>query len=267
MNPKSNKIALITGASSGIGKAFAMKLAADGYDLILVSRNREMLEKISNELNGLYETNSEIIVADLSTEIGIEKVETVISNTAGLHFLINNAGFGLGKAFYECDMNRIMDILNVHIVSTTRFCRAVLPKMIERNEGAIINVSSMAAYLTTSATYSPTKSYLNSFSLSLKNELSGIAPGIKVQALCPGFTRTGFHSTKDMKNQDFSNFPDWFWMNADSVVEQSLNALEKKSGIFIPGWRNRFVVWLLTGRVISRLVRRIMEKRHPENRN
>lgn len=267
MDSKRKGKALITGASSGIGKAFSWKLAREGYDITLVARNLERLEKFSIELKKATGINPEILVADLSTEEGVGLVEKSIRETEDLIYLINNAGFGLGKAFYECETNRIMDILSVHIIASTRFCRAALPRMIERNEGNIINVSSMAAYLTTSATYSPTKSYLNSFSLSLRTELLETAPQIRIQALCPGFTRTSFHSTEEMKRQDFSGFPNWFWMEADSVAEQSLKALEKRSGIFIPGWRNRFVVWLLTGRITSHLAKKIMEKRHPEKNN
>jgi short-subunit dehydrogenase len=238
------RTALITGASSGIGAAFARQLAAKGYDLILVARRGERLAALAAELREDYPIAAEILVADLSSLANIERVERRIAELENLDLLINNAGFGAPGSFVEVDLVRHMAMIQVHIVSSVRLSRAALPGMMARRRGAIINVSSLASFvpLPGSTTYSATKAYLNIFSEALQAELKGT--GVQIQALCPGFTHTGFHYTPEHRVYGVPRFPELLWMSAQEVAAQSLDALSRGQVIFIPGLKNRLLAVL-----------------------
>jgi len=237
--------ALITGASSGIGEAFARELAARNYGLVIVARRKDRLEELARELRNNYSIFVDVIVADLSTEKDIEQVEAYIKEVKNLDMLINNAGFGTKGYFSDVSPKKSIGMINVHILATTRFCRAALPSMIKRNRGSIINVSSIASFYPPkgAAVYSATKTYLNMFSSILQKELKSCK--IKVQALCPGFTYTGFHDTEEYKDFDRLSTPKVLWMSAEEVVKQSLKALKKKRVVFIPGIKNRILARLM----------------------
>ena len=256
------KTALITGASSGIGAAFARELAARGYDLILVARRQERLEKLTRELNERYGIEAAVLVADLATEQGMTSVEERIRLTEPLTILINNAGFGVPGLFHEHELEKTINMLNVHVIASTRFTWTALQQMATRNQGVIINVSSIAAFLPypMAVGYCSTKAYLNVFSEALQNQLRHT--NITIQALCPGFTYSEFHDTPEVRDSFHrSDYPKWMWMNAGEVVEHSLNALSKKNVIVIPGWRNRMLVWLMKNGVTAWLARAIMARK------
>jgi len=233
--------ALITGASSGIGAAFARQLASLGYNLILVARRRERLAALAAELQSQYPINAEVLVADLTNPADIERIERRFTEIEGLDLLINNAGFGAPGQFVEADLATQLNMIHLHIIASVRLCRAALPGMIARDRGAIINVSSIAGLVPIpgSATYSATKAYLNVFSEALQAELTGT--GVKVQSLCPGFTHTGFHDTPEHKGFHRSRIPEAMWMSAEDVVTGSLSALDRRQVIFVPGLKNRLV--------------------------
>lgn len=245
--------ALITGASSGIGAAFARQLAAQGYHLILVARREERLADLATHLQEQYPITAEVLVADLSQPADIERVEKRIASLGHLDLLINNAGFGTPGRFAELDLARQIDMIHVHVLASVRLTHAALPGMLGQRRGGIINVSSVAAFvgLPGSATYAATKAYLNIFSEALQAELNGT--GIYIQALCPGFTHTGFHFTPEHAGFYPSQIPEFLWMSAEDVVTQSLEALGRGSVIFIPGFKNRLLaaiarntpLWLL----------------------
>ena len=177
--------ALITGASSGIGQAFARELASRNYDLIITARRKHRLEELARELKSNYPISVDVIAADLSTEKDIKQVEEHIKKIKNLDMLVNNAGFGTSGYFYDVSPEKSINMINVHVLAATRFCRATLPGMIKRNKGSIINVSSLASFypLKGNTIYNATKNYLNMFSRSIQKELKGY--NIKVQALCP----------------------------------------------------------------------------------
>ena len=237
--------ALVTGASSGIGEAFARKLASQNYDLVIIARRKDRLLELARELKSNYSISVYVIPADISTEKGIEQVEEYIKKAKNLNILINNAGFGTRGNFSDVSPEKSINMINVHVLAPTRFCRSVLPGMIKQNQGSIINVSSLAAFypIKGNAIYKATKTYLIMFSKSIQNELKNY--NIKVQALCPGFVYTGFHDTNEFKDFDRSSVPKWLWMSAEEVVKQSLKALRKKKVIFIPGIKNRIIAGLL----------------------
>jgi short-subunit dehydrogenase len=247
--------ALITGASSGIGEAYAGKLASLGYGLILVARRRDRLEAVAAEMQSKYSVSACVLPCDLSTDEGIALVEDKIKQSADLAVLVNNAGFGTLGNFADVDSRKSLDMIQVHVTAATRLSKAALPGMIARRGGSIINVASVSALMPTAgnAIYSATKSYLVAFSRCLQDEVADC--GIRVQALCPGFTRTGFHLVAEFEGIDFSGIPSFMWMSAGQVVEQSWKALGKKKVVFVPGLRNR-VVYSLLGPVFALVARK-----------
>ena len=243
--------ALITGATSGIGAAFANRLAQDGFDLILHGRRQKELMKRAKILENTYNTAVEIIIAELSHTEEIKKVEERIKSLDRLDILINNAGYWEPGYLREHSPDSLEAMIMVHNVAPVRFIRAALTHMLERKRGDIINVSSMGAYLNmvTMENYGATKTYLISFTESLHVSLMGT--GIRVQALIPGFTVTEFHSrlgadfTKEQRK----------WLKPEEVVDKSLKALEKAQVLCIPGFRRRFIL-----KVVSALPRPIYYK-------
>jgi short-subunit dehydrogenase len=187
------KTALITGASSGIGAAFARKLAAQQYDLVLIARRKERLTSLATELHQQFHFDVEVLVADLSCPGDIEHIEQRIGELGALDMLVNNAGFGIPGTFVENPVERYLEMIAVHVLASVHLCHATLPGMIARGQGAIINLSSIGAFLIAprDETYCATKAYLLIFSETLQAELAGT--GVRVQALCPGFTDTEFH--------------------------------------------------------------------------
>ena len=251
--------ALITGASAGLGLCFANKLAEYGVDLVLIARREERLQEIATRLESEHSIQCEIIPADLALDEDIEKVADRIKQISDLDILINNAGFATLGNFADVPVEKDMRMIHVHIKASVQFTYAALQIMRKRKQGIIINVSSIGAYILTpgNALYDATKSFLNTFSENLSLELKGL--GIKIQALCPGFMSTEFHESGDLKNFDKSVVPDSSWMKPESVVLQSLKALEKnKKTIFIPGRKKRFAKWLY---VNSSLVRYLFQKK------
>ena len=241
----SNPTALITGASSGIGAAFARQLAARHYNLVLVARRETRLRVLAAELDQRYQITAEVLVADLAVSRDIEQVEKRITNGQSIGMLINNAGFGTFQTFAEAEITEQIDMLWVHVIASVRLTRAALPGMIDRRTGSIINVSSLAAFIPTprNVTYSATKAYLRSFSEGLALELRGT--GIKVQLLVPGFTATEFHDAKAYEGKEIkARVPRGLWMSADEVAAGSLKVLSQPRVLYVPGWRNRLMITL-----------------------
>lgn len=227
--------ALITGASSGIGAAFAQRLAQKGFDLILHGRRQEKLAEVVTSLkNGV---STDIIIAELSQREEVKKVEKYIQDLDRLDMLINNAGYWLPGMFWEKSPDSLEAMIQVHIIAPVRFIRAALPGMLNQNKGDIINVSSMGAYFTMIAAenYGATKMYVINITESLHIALMGT--GIRVQALAPGLTLTDFHSRIGVNVSAMHRR----WMLPEQVVDISLKALEKGDVVCIPGLLN----WLL----------------------
>jgi hypothetical protein len=213
-----------------------------GYNVILVARRSSRLAALATELGERYPITAEVLAADLANPADVEQVESRIVELERLDLLINNAGFGAPGSFAEADLATQLNMIQVHVVASVRLTRAALPGMMARRRGAIINVSSIAGMVPIpgSATYSSTKAYLNVFSEALQAELTGT--GVKVQALCPGFTHTGFHDTPEHRGYGRSRIPEALWMTAEEVAEGSLGALDRRQVVFVPGLKNRLVV-------------------------
>ncbi len=254
--------ALVTGASSGIGRAFAQRLARDQHNLILVARRQPELEKLAAELRAQQRIEVEVWAADLTKEKELHEIEARLRETS-LDLLINNAGFGTAGNFWELDVEREHNEVKLNVVALMRLTHAVLPAMAARGRGELINVSSMAAFQPGPgmATYAATKAFVNSFSEALAEEFSG--RGVRVMVLCPGMTRTEFQERAGVES---SKIPDFTWMTAEEVVEAALEGLRSGDVICVPGFANRVATqltsWLprsANRKLAAGVIRRAME--------
>jgi short-subunit dehydrogenase len=259
-----NRIAAITGASAGFGSVFARKLAARGYDLILIARRRDRLQQLAAELSSAHGIAAEPLVADLANLDDIEALAARLAAEPRLSLLVNNAGFGTRGLFHETPVETQAAMHRVHIAATMRLSHAALRSMVPRNEGAIVNVSSVAAYIRGAAnvSYCATKAWINAFTEGLYLDLRAAGSKVGVQALCPGFTYTEFH---DAMGVDRGIAPKWMWMNADYVVDASLAALPSRKLFVIPGWKYRVFVALLPKLPVAMRLR--LEARSPNVRS
>jgi uncharacterized protein len=230
-----NKTAVITGAAGGMGECFARKLAERGYDLILVDRREESLAQLAAEMAAKYDVSARALPADLTDANAVKSLATELAKTPDLDLLVNNAGFGLAKHFVDADVERHLDMIRVHVLTAVRLTHAVLPGMLKRNRGAIVNMASLCAWTPCAGvvSYSSTKAYLVTFSQGLQDELRDT--NIRIQAVCPGFVHTGFHAADGMTTFDPQQTPRWLWMMPDDVVECSLRGLHRKQVIVTPG--------------------------------
>ena len=227
------RLALVTGASSGIGEAFARRLAERGDDLVLVARNGGRLHALADELKGHYGTATEVIAADLTDPDQLVIVEKRLGDDQHpVDILVNNAGFGTSGDFATLPIEGEVNELDLNIAALVRLSHAALGSMIERRSGAILNVASVAAFQPAprSATYAATKAFVLSFSESLHEEVKGA--GIKVSCLCPGFTHSNFHARADI---DKEIVPGPLWLTADAVARAGIAGLDRNVAVVVPG--------------------------------
>jgi len=232
--------ALVTGATSGIGESFTRLLAENNYNIVLVARDMPRLQERARELEAKLRVETHIIQADLSTDAGCAAVEQYIVNNQ-VDVLINNAGFGLNKAFTISDLDAEQQMFDVLIRTPMRLMHVALPLMKQRNKGVIINVSSVAGYIA-GGSYSAAKSYLTVLSESLHTELAGT--NIKISALCPGFTRTEFHQRGRMT---MKGLPSFLWLDSDKLVAKAWRDALKGEAVSIPGWQYQLLVLIIKG--------------------
>ena len=240
--------ALVTGATAGIGESFSRLLASNRYNIVLVARDLPRLQERAQGLEAKYGVQTHVIQADLATDEGCLKIEKYIAENQ-IDVLINNAGFGTNKAFTMSTLEIEQQLLDVLVRTPMRLMHVALALMKERNNGVIINVSSVAGYIA-GGSYSASKSYLTVLSESLHTELS--ATNVKVSALCPGFTRTEFHQRGKMSMKALPNF---MWLNSDRLVEQSWKDALKGEAVSVPGWQYKLLVF-----VVQTLPRSIVRK-------
>jgi short-subunit dehydrogenase len=236
-------LAVVTGASAGIGKVFCQKLAARGYDLIVVARDGNRLESLRQELEQRHAVAVEVFPADLTIDTDVSLLAERLTRSPQLALLVNNAGFGSRGTLADASPAQQEAMLRLHIMAPMRLAQAALPVLLEKQRGAIVNVSSMASFVYSAGNvnYCATKAYLTNFSEGLAAEVAGT--GVKVQALCPGFTRTEFHQRMKV---DVGEVPRWMWMPVERVVETSLRNLERGGPVVcIPGMRYKLMVLLL----------------------
>ncbi|KAA9130251.1 SDR family oxidoreductase [Marinihelvus fidelis] len=239
--------ALVTGASAGIGTAFCRALAARGYDLVLVARREDRLKTLADELNAQCGTRCHVLAADLADPAAPATIVAQLMD-AGIEVecLVNNAGYGVPGRLVEVDWKTHADFLQVMVTAVCELCRALMPGMIDRGRGQIINVASVAGHMPGSeghTLYAASKAFLIKLSESLS--LEGRRHGIRVSALCPGFTYSEFHDVTGTRDR-VSTMPGFMWLQADEVAEYGLDAVlgRKHRTVAIPGRVYRFLVWL-----------------------
>jgi short-subunit dehydrogenase len=226
------KVALVTGASAGLGVEFARQLSKRGHRLVLAARRKERLQELANELG-----NARAVAIDLSkTGAAAKLLADVAAKGETVDLLVNNAGFGLIGRFAEVDPARLRQMIDLNVGALTDLCRAVAPAMIERKSGAILNVASTAAFQPgpKMAVYFATKAFVLSLSEAIHEELK--PHGIKVSCLCPGPTRTEFG---DVAGFGGNGLFDRVAMDAAAVVETGLKGLESNHAVVVAGWMNK----------------------------
>lgn len=250
--------ALITGATAGLGAEFARQLAAEGRPLILVARDAARLESCAEELRHRYGIEVEVLPADLSTAEGCDRVaERLSSGDKPVDTLVNNAGFGLGKRFGESPLEDELRLVDVLVVAVLRLCHAAAAAMTARGQGEILNVSSVAGFVPNgrSVNYSASKAWVTAFSEGLSLRLA--PSGVKVCAVCPGFTHTEFHERAEL-SKDVA--PSFMWLDASVVVADGLRDLRAGKPISVP--TRRYQALTAATRLLPRpIVRKVLARR------
>ncbi|GJG86674.1 dehydrogenase [Gemmatimonadetes bacterium T265] len=240
-------LAVVTGPTAGIGRAFAERLAAAGHDLLLVSRDAARLGATAADLAARHGVRVDTHPADLADEDAVRTLAARLSAAPRVDLLVNNAGFGTHARIVGGDPELEARMIAVHCAAPLRLAQAVLPGMVARHAGAVVNVASVAAFTPNAryATYNATKAFLQLLSEGIAAEVA--ASGVRVQALCPGLTRTEFHARMGARGAAaVARIPGALWMSADAVVDASLRALARGGPVtVVPGLGYRATVAVL----------------------
>lgn len=248
----SRPVALVTGPTSGLGAGYARRYARDGYDVVLVARNRQRLDDLAAELRAAHGVDVEVLTADLAE--AADRAAVADRLAAGVQVLVNNAGFGTSGEFWTADPAMLQAQLDVNVTAVMQLTRAALPPMLAAGSGRVINIASVAGLLSgRGSTYSASKAWVVSFTEGLANGLQGT--GVSIHAVCPGFVHTEFHERAGI---DMKSIPDIMWLNVDDVVAESLADVAKGKVISVPGLQ--YKVLTTGGRLVPRGVVRALTK-------
>ena len=243
--PESRRTALVTGASSGIGEAFAEVFAAEGFDLVITARREERLAAVADMLRREHGNQVDVIVADLSVQDAPAKLcDEIARRGLVVDVLVNNAGYGVPGTFAASPWTRQAALLQVMVVALAELTHRLLPGMVDRGYGRIINVASLAAFVPAPAghtLYAACKAFVVKFSESLSNEVT--RSGVHVTALCPGFTRSEFHDVTGTRAA-VGELPSWLWKDAAQVAREGFDAVMAGTPIHVTGRVNRTIATL-----------------------
>jgi short-subunit dehydrogenase len=260
---KSGIVALVTGASSGIGLALAREIAANGHDVVLTARNGDALEAAAGAIEGKYGVRADAIPLDLRNPDAAEQLYQTISNQKiEIGILVNNAGFGLGGEFLETDLQREVEMIQVNVIAVTQLTKLFAAGMVRRRSGRVMNVASTAAFQPgpLMAVYYATKAYVLSFSQAVAEELRNT--GVTVTALCPGATATAFADTAEISNSRL--FTRLGVDDAESVAVYGYKAMMRGERVAIPRLRDKIMVQaerFAPRALVTRIVRQVQENR------
>ncbi|BBX19033.1 short-chain dehydrogenase [Mycolicibacterium duvalii] len=248
----SRPVALITGPTSGLGEGFARRYAADGYDLVLVARDAERLDRLAAELRAGSGVDVEVLPADLAVEA--DRLAVAERLRAGVRVLVNNAGFGTSGEFWSADYAVLQKQLDVNVTAVMQLTHAALPSMLAAGAGTVLNVASVAGLVSgRGSTYSASKAWVVSFSEGLANGLAGT--GVGVHAVCPGFVHTEFHARAGI---DMAGTPSLLWLEVDDVVRDTMADIAKGKVVIIPGLQ--YKVLTTASRMVPRNLVRALTK-------
>jgi short-subunit dehydrogenase len=235
------RLALVTGATAGIGLTFARHLARSGHDLLLVARDGDRLAAVSEQLQQDFRVRATHLSADLAQPEGVAAVQAALAERP-VDLLVNNAGIGLNKSFLKSTVDEELYLLHLNVIAVMQLTHEAVRAMVARGHGAIINVSSVSGFAATmpGSTYPASKAWVTSFSESVAMQVKN--RGVRVMALCPGFTRTEFHQRAGIAA---GQMPDFVWLDADDVVRQSLRDLRKGKMVSVPSLRYKIAVGAL----------------------
>jgi uncharacterized protein len=256
------RTALITGASSGIGRELAVCFARDGINLVLVARNESKLQELADQLQTQYKIQAKVMPKNLE-DMGSVQALYLELKTAGFHidYLVNNAGFGVYGNFLETDLDQELRMIDLNVKSLTYLTKLFVPEMVKQGKGGVLNVASTAAFQPgpLMAVYYATKAYVLSFTEALENELRGT--GVNVTALCPGPTLTGFGDRANLGNSRLFQLG---VMDAKTVAEIGYAGFRNGKRIVIPGLKNRLLansVRFAPRKLVTNIVRYIQGSR------
>ncbi len=259
-----NGTAVITGAAGGFGQCFARSLADKSYNLLLIDRRQAELAEVQSKLQSQFDVQVDARTVDLTDHAEVESLANQLSRDRSIEMLVNNAGFANLRQYTEISPDKHEQMIALHVTAPNRLTRAVLPTLIEKKQGAIVNVSSLGAWLPSGdAQYTATKAYLLVLAQALHQELRGT--GVKVQALCPSFVDTGFHNTQEMNRFPRASIPASLWMTPEQVIECCFQGLARNRAIVIPGWRNRIISIGLRSPWIGYLIRQFVQPGKPSD--
>lgn len=233
-------VALVTGASAGLGAAFCRALAGEGHNLVMVARGHDRLQTSADDLTARYGVDCELLPADLSSPAGCQLVaERLRSDSHPVRMLVNNAGFGLYGRFTDHPIAAEQRLLDLHVRAVLVLTQAAVQAMAGRGGGDIVNVSSVGGFVPRASgpTYAASKAWVTAFTEALSQQL--VDSPVRVCALCPGYTQTEFH---DRARVDMSGVPDWMWLDADRVVTAGLADLRRGKPISVPTLRYKALV-------------------------
>lgn len=245
MSEGQGKTALVTGASSGIGKAFAELLAQKGYNVILVARRSDRIWALAQELHEKYGVKADIAPADLSDPDAPARIAAEMTlRGVTIDVLINNAGYGVPGSYVNVSWEDHQDFMQVMVTAVLDLTYLFLPGMIQRGWGRIINVASVAGMVPSPAghtLYGASKAFVIRFSEALASE--NMSKGVNVTAVCPGFTKSEFHDVTGTRDK-MNNMPGFLWLQADDVAREGYDAVMKGQSVVVNGRIYRFLVWL-----------------------